>query len=364
MGLGQVALARITAVGPDGKLHMEQLPVVGLMRTHCANEIVTDSAAAGTAIASGAKTDNGMVGQTPDGRDVMTILEAAKCKGMLTGLVVTSTISHATPAVFGAHVRLRDMQSEIAEQLVANKVNVMLGGGREYFLPKSDSNSKRADQLNLVKEAKASGYCYIETAKELEEAHGPYLLGLFQYDALTTKPPEPSLAELTEKAIEVLSKKHSGLSEKNSGFFLMVEGSQIDLACHANDANNAVRQTLLFDKAVNVAVDFAMKDKQTLVVVTADHETGGLVTNDGNMDGTHLELSWSTKHHSSLPVPVYAFGPASEMFAGVYDNTEIAKRMAKILGTKQLPVEMGQNVELKNNEPTDLVRDLELVNSK
>ncbi len=330
MGLGQVCLACMKGAGIDGKLYMERLPVVGLIRTHSFNRLVTDSAASGTALATGFKTNNGMVGVSPEGKRYLTILEAAKDTGMATGLVVTSTIYHATPACFGAHVGSRKNMAKIAEGLLENKINVMFGGGREQFLPKSDANSKREDERNLIGEAKEAGYSYIQSAEELKSACGPFLLGLFQMKALTTRSPEPSLAELTEKAVEILSKEQKG-------FFLMVEGSQIDWACHANNAGNAVRQTLLFDEAVKSAVDFALKDKQTIVVVTADHETGGLIVAGKDLQCKELEVKWTSKGHSGLPVPVYAFGPGAEIFGGVYDNTEVPKKFAGLLSIKSFP---------------------------
>jgi len=335
MGLGQIALARMKAAGPGGTLYMERMPVIGFCRTHSANALVTDSAAAGTALASGVKTNNGMLGITADLTRYQTILEAAKAKGMATGLVVTSAITHATPAAFAFHVRSRQMQDKIAEQLIANKVNILFGGGEEYFLPESSSKSRRNDQKDLIEQAKEAGYLYIRTAKELRNVRHSHILGLFQLGPLTTVAPEPTLAELTAKAIDILN--HEGKGHKKQGFFLMVEGSQIDWACHDNDAARAVRQTLLFDQAVKAAVDFARKDKHTLVVVTADHETGGLTIIGGNLKGDDLDVNWSTGGHSAMPVPVYAFGPKAEVFAGTYDNTEVPKKFARLLGITPFP---------------------------
>lgn len=335
MGLGQIALARMKAAGPSGTLYMERMPVVGFFWTHSADALVTDSAAAGTALASGVKTNNGMLGMTPDGTSYQAILEAAQAKGMATGLVVTSTISHATPAAFASHVTSRKMQDKIAEQLIANKVNVLFGGGQEYFLPRSSGKSKRNDEKNLIEEAKEAGYLYIQTAEELKTAQHTHILGLFQPGPLTTVAPEPSLAELTAKAIDILN--HEGKSHKKRGFFMMVEGSQIDWACHDNDAARTIRQTLLFDQAVKAAIDFAQKDKHTLVVVTADHETGGLTITGGNLKGDELDVNWSTGGHSAMPVPVYALGPKADVFAGTYDNTEVPRKFAKILGISPFP---------------------------
>jgi alkaline phosphatase len=332
MGMGQIAMARIKAAGPGGTLYMERMPVTGFIRTHSADALVTDSPAAGTALASGVKTNNGMIGIMQDGTRYQTILEAAKAKGMATGLVVTSRITDATPAAFASHVTSRKMQDKIAEQLIANKVNILFGGGKEYFLPKSSSESKRSDQKNLIEQAEKAGYLYIRTAEELRTAHHPYILGLFQLGPLTTVEPEPSLAELTTKAIDILYREGG-----NCGFFLMVEGSQIDGACHDNNAGGVIRQTLLFDQAVKAAIDFAQKDKHTLVVVTADHETGGLTIKGGSLKGDDLEVNWSSDGHSAMPVPIYAFGPEAEVFTGTYDNSEVPKKFARLLGINLFP---------------------------
>ncbi len=338
MGHNQVALARFKAVGLEGKLHMERMPVVGMIRTHSANKLVTDSAAAGTALACGIKTNNGILGMTPDELKYATILEAAQAKGMATGLAVTCTMSHATPASFASHVKARGMEAQIAEQMIARKVNVLFGGGRKYFLPKSDPNSGRKDDRDLITEAEQSGYLYAKTLEELLPMKHPYILGLFQVDALTTMDPEPSIACLTTKAIDTLKRVHTASSDKKKGFFLMVEGSQIDWACHSNDADRCVRQTLLFDEAVKAAIDFAVKDGHTLVVVTADHETGGLTIPGGNLAGTKINAQWSTKGHSGVPVPVYALGPQAKLFSGVYDNTEIPRRLAHVMGINPFPM--------------------------
>jgi len=337
MGLGQVALARLSVAGPDGKLYMERMPVAGLMWTHAADNLVTDSAASATAMACGFKTNNGMVGMLPDEGSCETILEAARARQMATGLVATSGITHATPACFAAHVPSRNMQAKIAEQMLAARVNVIFGGGREYFLPKSSSDSIRNDERNLIAGAQDAGYSYIWTADQLRSVEADFVLGLFAAGALTTREPEPSLAELTEKAIEILSgqkKKVLGFFNEPKGFFLMVEGSQIDWACHDNDVNECVRQTLLFDEAVKAAIEFAIADRRTLIVVTADHETGGLTVSGGSLSGAELKIHFSSRGHTATPVPVYAFGPGAEQFSGVYDNTSIAKKIALLLGIK------------------------------
>ena len=270
MGVNQVALASMKAAGLGGKLYMERLPVSGLVRTHSADSSVTDSAAAGTALATGIKTRNGMIGMCPEERAYWTILEAAKARGMATGLVATSNITHATPASFAAHVKSRRMEDKIAEHLLANKVNVLFGGGRKFFLPRSDPHSARRDDRNLIAAARNAGYKCIEPADELASFDHRQLLGLFQIDILTTTPPEPSLALLTEKALQALKHGDCDDDDAEGGHFLMVEGSQIDWTCHANDARATVRQILLFDQAVKVADVFVRINSEGVELKQAD----------------------------------------------------------------------------------------------
>ena len=330
MGVSQVDAARIRAAGAEGRLNMERMPVTGLAKTHSESHLITDSAAAGTALASGIKTTNGAIGVTSKGEPYATLLEAARDRGMATGLVATSTITHATPASFGSHVKSRKGEAEVAEQLLKNRINVLFGGGKQFFVPQTVAGSKRKDDRDLYAEARSSGYFITETADDLDKARGAYVLGLFQMKELTTFSPEPSLAELTLKAIELLK-------TGKDGFFLMVEGSQIDWGNHDNKEDNSIRQTLLFDQAVYVALDFALKNKETLVVVTADHESGGMAINEGSLDGKEMEIAWTTKEHTGVQVPVYAFGPKALLFTGVLDDTQIPAKMAGILKIEPFP---------------------------
>ena len=330
MGTAQVAAASIAAGGLDCKLVMEKMPYAGLVRTHSADASVTDSAAAATALASGIKTNNGMVGVTPDGKKCVTILEAARDKGMATGLVCTCGVTHATPAGFAAHVRHRKMQEEIAEQLLENRVNVLLGGGRKFFLPECGAARGRQDGRNLINAAVRDGYEYVENGRQLQSADGRYVLGLFECGPLTNEPAQPNLVELAAKAIELLDRDRRG-------FFLMVEASQIDWDCHANDIDGCIEKVLVFDRAVKKALDFALADGQTVVIVTADHETGGLTLHSAQDNKLSVAFKWSTKGHSGAAVPVYAFGPGAQVFSGVNDNTDIAKKIAGLLGIKEFP---------------------------
>lgn len=327
MGLAHVNATRFYALGPDGRLHMERMPVTGFMSCHSANRLITDSAASGTAFACGHKTNNGTVGEKPDGTPVKSIAEAAMADGLATGLVVTCKITHATPAVFASHVKKRSSMEEIAEQLSTSNVEVMFGGGKKYFIPKDETGSERSDDKHLLENMKKQGYSFVETRDELMKLSEGKAIGLFNYDALTTEKPEPMLAEMTGKALELLSKN-------KDGFFLMVEGSQIDWAGHDNAPYYMLRQTLLFDDAVRTALEFAADDGNTLVIVTADHETGGLTIRKGDRDGGGMQFGWSTGSHSAVNVPVYTFGPGDINFTGSFDNTSLPKKIAKLLKLK------------------------------
>ena len=244
----------------------------GMLKTDSADTNVTDSAAAGTAMATGYKTDNGKISITPDGIEPDSILDAARNKDKATGLVATSRITHATPAVFVSHDASRGNEVALAQQYIDN-VDVILGGGRDMFTHE-DNGGKQPD-LDLVTEAEDAGYEYVTTKSEMANVQSDKVLGLFADAALTYEidrvdPKQPSLSEMTSKAIDILSKD-------DNGFFLMVEGSQIDWAGHANDPVAAITDTLEFEKAVDEAVEFAREDGETLVVVVGDHETGGMV---------------------------------------------------------------------------------------
>ncbi len=328
LGHNQITAARLVAAGPDGKLHMERIATASSITTHAANAKITDSAAAGTALACGIKTNNGMIGMDPDGKRYQTILQAAKHKGMSTGIAVTCEVTHATPAAFTAHVKSRSSEARIAPQLL-EQTDVILGGGRRYFLP-ADAGGRQPEGVDLIKKAVDSGYTYASDAAGLNAARAPRLLGLFQNAALETIPPEPDLAELTAKAIEILS-------ANPHGFFLMVEGSQIDWACHNNNIRQTIRQTLLFDKAVKVAVDFALRDRSTLILVTSDHETGGLSIKNWDPETRKLDVAWSTGGHTGVPVPLYALGPGARRFRGQLDNTDVPKHIAALLGIDDFP---------------------------
>ncbi|HKL89132.1 MAG TPA: alkaline phosphatase, partial [Salinibacter sp.] len=259
---------------------------VGSARTFSSDSRITDSAAGGTALATGVKTYNGAISVDTSKRPVGTLLEGAEQRGMATGLVVTSRLTHATPAVFSAHVPDRDQENEIALQQLNQNIEVLLGGGKRHFLPESASDSERNDERNLLNEADQDGHQVVETTEGLSQAGNDPLLGLFSDGHMSYEidrpSDEPSLAQMTDAAIDVLS-------EQGDGYFLMVEGSRIDHAGHGNDAAAHLHDILAFNDAVETALD-AAQNSNTLVVVVSDHETGGL-TLGRNRNGEGI-YSW------------------------------------------------------------------------
>ena len=259
----------------------------GTITTYSLSSEVTDSAAAGTALLSGYKTNNRMINVKPDGSiPRKTLGEIAKEKGKSVGIVTTTRVTHATPAAVYAHIKDREEENEIAEQLLEFEPDVVLGGGLRHFIPKNEEGSKRKDNKNLIEMFKKKGYTVVYNKEELERINPnntTKLLGLFSMSHMAYEVDrenidkyknQPSLAEMTEKALEILSKNPNG-------FFLMVEGGRIDHACHAHDAKSAIMDTIAFDNAVKVALDFQKKHPDTLIIVTADHETGGMSVGSG-----------------------------------------------------------------------------------
>jgi alkaline phosphatase len=328
MGLTQINATRIHAVGPDGFLHIDRMPVVGFIRTHAADDLITDSASSATAYATGVKTNNRLISVTPTGERLYTVLEGARDRDKSTGLIATSAITSATPACFAAHVKSRRNDRKIAKHLIENRVNVILGGGKYFFVP--DPADTKNEHPNLIERGTNMGYTFIENREELMNVETDYLLGLFHMESLSTFDPEPSIAEMTQKAIDILSKD-------TDGFFLMVEGSQIDSACHSNEPAYTIRQMLLFDQAIEVAMNYAIADQNTLVIITADHETGGMSINGGDLDGSELKCRWTSIGHTGVNVPIFAYGPHAEMFMGLHDNTYVGFSIASLFKISPFP---------------------------
>jgi len=278
--------------GQDVRLALDRLKL-GSIQTFAENSRITDSAAGATAFSTGRKTNNGFVGVGPEGRPLATLLEAAQRRGMATGLVVTSRLTHATPASFAAHTPDRWRENLIARQMLQAGVDLMLGGGRRHFRPQSSANSEREDGRDLLDEAREAGYTVVTDRGGLQQADALPLLGLFADGHLpyvidrNSSTPVPRLEAMTQKALRLLSQSEDG---REHGVFLMVEGSRIDHAGHDNDAAAHLRETLAYDDAVAAAKDFAQRDDETLLLSTADHGTGGLSLGR-NVDGKGL-YSW------------------------------------------------------------------------
>ncbi len=247
---------------------------VGSIATAATNSRVTDSASSATAYSTGHRTYNGAVGVDTLRRPLGTIVEAAKARGMKTGLVATTRITHATPAAFSAHVPSRAMENEIADQQFALGVDVLMGGGRRHFEAATVEGSRRTDERNLLAEMEAAGYTLVTSRAELAAHTTTPMAALLAMDQLNyelDRPiSEPSLAEMTAAALRLLS------TDNPNGFFLMVEASRIDHAGHENDPAGHVHDILAFETAFEEAIRFARADGNTLVLSTADHETGGL----------------------------------------------------------------------------------------
>ncbi len=234
-GIAQLSSGQLGLVGADGYLNLQRMPVTGIVKTQSTNSLITDSAAGATAYSCGMKTNNGMIAFLPDESHCKTLLELAEERGLITGLVATSTITHATPASFAAHVKSRGNQVGIAEQYVNSGVEVFLGGGREFFIPQDMEGSSRKDDRNLIEEFENNGYEYVSTADEMKNSKTDKILGLFANSGMESIDRTPTLAEMANTAL-------SKLETNPNGFFLMVEGSQIDWAGHSNNAEYAIRE--------------------------------------------------------------------------------------------------------------------------
>jgi alkaline phosphatase len=410
MGPAQVSAARLYSKAVLGKPHLTlDSYYVGQATTYAdkgedgdkiVSGAITDSASAGTAFATGNKTYNAAISVSNEdvSKPYASVIEAAEMNGKATGLVTTARITHATPAVFGSHVRSRDNESAIASQYLDSGIDVLFGGGEQFFLSK-DEKGKRADK-SIIKDFTAKGYKVVKDNKSLNAltSKNQKAVGLFGSSHVAYVPDRtestPNLANMTKKALEILS------TDKD-GFAIMIEGGRIDHASHANDFPTTIQEMLDFDAAVKVAMEFAKKDGNTSVVVTADHETGGLSLSRDNIYELNIDLwnkqkhsseflinalkdaktiddikkivsantwindlsdeeaqqildgdgssygreggynaviskrvlvGWSGHGHSGVDVGVWAYGPIASQVKGQIDNTQIALASAKVIG--------------------------------
>lgn len=303
-----------------GSLNIEQCKNIGFSKTNSSSDYITDSGAGGTAISTGSKTYNGAIGVDHDTIPQKTILEYAEDNDKTTGLVATSTITHATPASFIAHTKLRYMYEAIAADFLKTDIDVFIGGGLDHF-------NKRSDSLDLTTSLTEKSYQLVYNLDGLEKIKSGKLAGLIYEGA----PPKYSegrgemLSISSNKAIEILK-------QNKEGFFLMIEGSQIDWGGHGNDAKYVVDEMLDFDRTIGEVLEFAKADGNTLVIITADHETGGMTLTGGSIEKGEVEAAFSSGHHTSVMVPVFAFGPGSDDFRGIYENTELFNKMMDAFG--------------------------------
>lgn len=316
MGVSEV-YAGLTANG--GSLNLERCTHYGYSKTHSASHYVTDSGAGGTAISTGKRTFNGAIGVGMDSLPLKTILEYAEEKGLATGLLSTSSVTHATPASFIAHQKSRNYYEAIAADFLETDVDLVIGGGLDNFI-------KRADSVNLIEQLQGKGYAIKYTLEDILQATEGKLYGLTagSHNTRVSEGRGDFLPRVTEKAAALLA-------QDPEGFFMMVEGSMIDWGGHANDGVYIAEEMVDFDQAVGKALDFAQANGETLVLITADHETGGLAINDGNFETRSVTAGFSTAGHTGVMVPVFAYGPGAELFQGIQENTDLFDKMMKLL---------------------------------
>lgn len=301
-----------------GKLYLENCEVTGLSKTYCSNKLVTDSGAGGTAMAIGQKTNYHSVGVDVNGNPQPSLIKLAKQKGMSAGVAVTCRLWDATPADFCCHNTDRDNEDEIIADYVNCEADYVVGGGAKKF-------ENRKDGRNIFKELEQKGY---QVARSWEECKNLKSGKIF---AVTDSVDTPLPAERGDRLAQSSLKGIELLNQNPNGFFMMIEGSQLDDYGHFNDLDLLMQETHDFDRTVGKILEWAAKDGETLVVVTADHETGGLTLIDGDKDKGEIKCKFSTTGHSGVMVPVYAFGPGAELFTGIYENTDIFHKIKSLL---------------------------------
>tara|TARA_B100000427_G_scaffold79434_1_gene64783 strand:+ start:727 stop:1848 length:1122 start_codon:yes stop_codon:yes gene_type:complete len=340
MGLTQITSGMYSN---NNSTALENFEYIGLSKTHSYDNLVTDSAAAGTAMSSGEKTQNKVLGLDHNGNPIKSILSLSQEKGYSTALVATSNILHATPAAFFANIDYRYNYEPIADQLTKSGVNYFVGGGEKYF-------NAREDKRNLINEMTENGYEFVYNISDFEKNKSNYL-GFFtakdepyyfykganysyrEYDEDDYDKDEP-LEDFTGRESYLARSTRATLSkldEMGKPFFIMIEGSQIDWGGHDNDQKYMVSQFLEFNDAIQVVLEFAKKDKNTIVVVTADHETGGAAIVRGKLSDSTIKNRFATTNHTASMVPVFSYGPKAHLFKGIYENTEIFNKLLSIL---------------------------------
>lgn len=334
MGLGHISMLQL-----EGKYQptaFDRAQNIALIKTYSVNNRVTDSAAAGTALATGHKTNNSTLGQLPDGTPLESITTKAKNKNYGTGIVVTCYVQHATPAAFYANVESRSDNDGICDDFTKRDYDVMLGGGLRYFKQYYEKRNK-----DYNKELAALGYSLHTDLSKLGSIPSEgKVLGLFadgDLPAATSGKRDGYLANATQKALDILT--NNAKKNKNKGFVLMVEGSKIDGESHSRNPQGILAETRDFAAAVDVAMNYADTHPGTLVVVTADHETGGMSIPSNKTDFTLPEsgigYAFGTSSHTATMVPVYLYGAGADSINGIMENSELGQKLQEILGVKE-----------------------------
>lgn len=316
MGLSQITAGMLR----NESLNLERIKHIGLSKTRSAKELITDSAAGATAFSIGEKTYNGAIGVDVNKMPKETILETLANQGYSTGIIATCNITHATPASFFAHQPQRKMYFDIAEDLVQAPVSAFIAGGKVHFTREEN------EELPSIMSALENNYSMVNGLQQFKNTKGK--VGYFyssDHPESVLKGREDILPQSIQPMINHLQ------SETDKGFFMLVEGSQIDWGGHANDSEYIITEMIDFDKAIGKVLDFAEKDGNTLVVITADHETGGYALNSKENNYVHIEETFTTGGHTGVMVPVFAYGPGAEQFQGIYDNHQIYHKIRKAL---------------------------------
>ena len=314
MGLSQISAAMYAN---GGSLAMEEANYIGLIKTNSASSIITDSAAGATAFSTGEKTYNGAINMSVDSLALEPITAKMYMKNIKTGIISTSSVTHATPACFyGNQINRYGVDEKLAKQFLNSNIDVLIGGGEDFF-------KNRSDNLNLIDSLKNRNYVIIDS---IIDYIGEGTEKLINFCA----PKEPVkqtdgrgdfLKLATKKGLQVLN------TNNKSGFFLMVEGSQIDWGGHDMESNYIISETLDFDDAIKEVINFAKKDKSTLVLITADHETGGYGITGGDVKNNIIKAEFLNDDHTATMVPIFAFGPGADKFIGTYHNNELYNKI-------------------------------------
>ena len=317
MGLEQVSCAWVVN---RGKLNLDRFPTVGLSRTYCTNELITDSGAGGTALSSGMKTGYSHVGTAADSTDIPSVLVKAQELGKKTGVVVTCHFADATPCDFCCHNEYRYNQDDLIADYVTCGVDYLAGGGLDWF------TVNRKDGRDITKEMAAAGYTVALTEDALMKAELP-VIGILAPDNLPVAMERGDLYRRSvARGLDILSRE-SG----DKGFVMMLEGSCIDDWLHGNDIGKAMEELLDFDRTIGDVLEWAAADGHTLVVVTADHNTGALTLQDGNLEEGRIGVAFGSESHNGIAVPFYAWGPGSDAFTGIRENDEWGRLIASFV---------------------------------